>query len=281
MQTSECRLAIERLLAYLEDPDLHRAEADAAIKHMSTCPYCRGRMDRFIRALATGEEDRLTCRECQDLLPGYLQAEMEGQADEERRHSVALHLATCPHCSTVYASLRDLAELAYGEKGGEPLHYPVPDLSFLRPEKAAPLPMPKIPWRLDEWGRLVIEFSSELLRALQAPACQPAYAAAGLKSAGSRRVLYRFSLKEVEDLEVTITAEEMRKDPARCTLIVEVDIPDRGGWPNLAGTEVRLRRGEQELGTQWTDAFGQAVFEGVHTEDLAHLVFEIAPVQGP
>jgi hypothetical protein len=125
---------------------------------------------------------------------------------------------------------------------------------------------------------LVIEFSAELVRTLQAPAYQPAYAAARLKSGRSQRVLCRFSLKEaIEDLEVTITAEERRDDPAQCTVIVEVNVPSRGGWPNLAGTQVTLRRGEQELETQLTDAFGKAVFEDIRTEDLANLVFEITP----
>lgn len=36
-QTAACRLAVERLLAYLKDPDSHRAERDAAIGHMSVC----------------------------------------------------------------------------------------------------------------------------------------------------------------------------------------------------------------------------------------------------
>ena len=282
MQTAECRLAIERLLAYLEEPARHRAALSAAISHMSECPHCGNRIGYLVRALTTDEEDQLTCHECQDFLPDYLQAEMDGRAHQDRWRPVALHLETCPHCSAVYATLSDLAELAYGERGVEPPRYPVPKLPFLRAKKAAsPQPL-KIPWRLDEVGRLIIEFSAELLRALQVPAYQPAYATIRLKSDQARRVLYQFSLKEAgEDLEVTITAEERRDDPARCTVIVEVNIPSRGGWPNLGGTEVKLKRGEQELETQWTDAFGKAVFEGIDTDDLGHLVFEITPVQEP
>jgi hypothetical protein len=91
-------------------------------------------------------------------------------------------------------------------------------------------------------------------------------------------MLCRLSLKEaVEDLEVTITAEEMQADPTRCTVIVKVNVPSRGGWPNLAGTEVMLKRGQLELDTQTSDAYGEVVFEGIATDDLAHLVFEIAP----
>ena len=141
------------------------------------------------------------------------------------------------------------------------------------------MPRPlNVPWRLDDLGRLVIEFSTELVRVLRSPALQPAYATAGLKSDRAQRILCQFSLKEaVEDVEVTITVEENQRDPTNCTIIVEVDIPSRGGWPNLAGTKVTLKRGELELETQLTDAFGKAVFEGVATSALPHLVFEITP----
>jgi hypothetical protein len=276
MQTMECRKAIEQLLAYVENPELDRTGAETAIRHLSTCPDCERKMAHFLRALSTEKEDRLTCQECQDLLPDYVQAETEGQAHAKRWHPVAFHLETCPHCSAEYAALTELIELAYGERGEEPPHYPVPELSFLRQKKDKLLQPARRFWRLDELGRLIIEFSTELLRALGPPTQQPAFAVARLKS--PQRTLCQLSLKEaVEDLEVTITAEERRDDPQRCTVIVQVDIPSRGGWPHLTDTEVTLKRKELELGTQRTDAFGKAVFEGIATDDLACLVFEITP----
>jgi len=277
MQTTDCRVAIEHLLAYWENPDLHRAEAEAAFSHIGKCPHCERRVRYLMRALAADEEDSLTCQECQDLLPEYLQAEAEGRADEAQWRFTALHLETCPHCSAEYATLSELLELAHGEQGVEPPRYPVPDLSFLRRAKDR-LPQPvSIPWRLNELGHVIIEFSAEVLRAFQLPAYQPAYAMAGLR-AKLPRTLCQISLKEaVKDTEITITAEEKRADPTRCTVVVKVNIPSRGGWPNLAGTEVVLKRGELELDTQKTDAHGEVVFEGVATDDLARLVFEIKP----
>ncbi len=278
MRTTECRLAIEHLLAYMENPEHHRAELSAAIRHIAGCPHCESRIGHLIRALTTGEEDGLTCQECQNLLPDYLQAELEGQVHEDAWRPVALHLDICPHCSAVYAALSDLAKLAYGERGVEPPHYPAPELPFLRAKVSAPPQLLEVPWHLDELGRLIIQLSTELVRTLQLPAYQSVYGTARLKSDKSQRVLCQLSLREaIEDLEVSITAEEVRDDPTRCIVIVEVNIPSRGGWPNLAGTEVTLKRGEQKLETQQTDAFGKAVFEGIPTEDLAHLVFEIAP----
>lgn len=276
MHTIDCREAIEQLLASWENPDQYRAEADAAMKHIKKCPHCESRVGHLIRALATDEEDSLTCQECEDLLPDYLQAEAEGQAHVPRWRAVALHLETCPHCAAAYATLTDLVALAYGERGVEPPRYPVPELAFLRQKKDRHSQPVSIAWRLDELGRLIVELSAELLHALQLPAYQPAYATARLKS--EKKTLFQLALKEaVKDLEVTITAEETRDDPTRCTVSVQVHIPSRGGWPNLADTEVTIKRDEQELETQRTDAFGEAVFEGIATDDLAHLVFEIAP----
>jgi hypothetical protein len=89
--------------------------------------------------------------------------------------------------------------------------------------------------------------------------------------------LLKFSLKgAIEDLAVAIAAEEQRDDPTRCTLFVDVDIPSQGGWPNLAGTEVTLKRGDATLEARRTDAYGKVVFEGIAVEDLAALIFEIA-----
>ena len=273
MQPTDCRAAIEHLLAYWENPDLHRAEVEAAFSHIGKCAHCKRRMRYLMRALAADEEDLMTCQECQDLLPEYLQAEAEGRADDAQWHLVAFHLETCPHCSAECATLSELLELAHRERGEEPPRYPVPDLSFLRRAKDGPPQPLSIPWRLDELGHLIIEFSAEVLRAFQ----MPAYAVSGLKSKPPK-ALCQISLKEaVEDTEITITVEEMRADPVRCTVAVGVDIPSRGGWPNLAGTEVTLKRGELELNTQTTDAHGEAVFEGIATDDLPHLVFEVAP----
>ncbi|MDY7075796.1 MAG: hypothetical protein SXV54_02620 [Chloroflexota bacterium] len=278
MQTVECRRAIEQLSAYVENSDLDRAKVEAAIHHVSVCPHCEHRMAHLLRALTTDEEDHLACQECQALLPDYLQAEADGQAEGAQWRPVALHLETCPHCSAEYTALLELIELAYGERGEEPSHYPVPELPFLHREKKRQPRPAGVPWRLDELGRLIIELSDELVRAFRLPIYQPAYATPTLKSKQSSKTLCHFSLKEaVDDLEVTVTAEEMRADPTRCTVIVEANIPSQGGWPHLGDTEVTLKRDKQKLETQWTDAFGKAVFEGIATSDLAHLVFEITP----
>jgi hypothetical protein len=229
-------------------------------------------MEHFFRALNTDREDRLTCQECQDLLPDYIQAATEGRADEGQWGALAFHLEICPHCSSEYTALVELMELAWEERGVEPPLYPAPNLSFLRPEPD------KKPWRLDDLGRLIVEFSAELLRTLQPPPSQLAYAKNALKSSRSSRTLCQFALKEaIQDLDVTITAKELPENPTHCTVIIEVNIPSKGGWPHLAGTEVTFKHQGKVLETQRTDAFGQAILEGIATDDLTRLVFEIAP----
>lgn len=277
MKIGDCRMAVEYLLAYLEDPNQHRAEVDAAITHIRTCSDCQSRVGYLLRALTTTEEDTLTCQECEDLLPEYLHAETIGQATGVRWRPVARHLDMCPHCSAEFADLFEMYALAYGEAGGEtPPSYPAVDLSFLR-EKKVELPASQGDIRshyLDELGHLIIQFSAELINSWQ----PPAFATTGLKKTGtSSRILYQYALKEeVEDREITIIAKEKRNDPAHCTVMVEVNIPGRT-WPDLAETEVILKHGEQVLEAQLTDAFGQVIFEGVSIADLARLVFEITP----
>jgi hypothetical protein len=220
------------------------------------------------------------CSACEAQLAEYVDAQVMGIKPARDFTQIELHLQVCPHCARAYRELMDLVTSAYTEKVPRPVRKPKFDFSFLPTAPTKPFDTPAAtqdrPFRWDELGRLIIEFSAELVRALQPPAYQPAYAA--VKSPRSSRTLCQLSLEEVgEDLNVTITAEEMRDDPTLCIAIVEVNIPSRGGWPNLANTEVTLKRGKAELETQLTDAYGEAIFEGINTDDLAHLVFEITP----
>ncbi len=80
--------------------------------------------------------------------------------------------------------------------------------------------------------------------------------------------------KELDNLAVRITAVRMQDDPERCTLLIDVGVPGRG-WPDLGSAQVILRRGDAQLGTQETDAYGKAAFEAVAIADLAALTIEL------
>ena len=266
----DCQTAVERLMARRGAPGQEHPDQQSAIDHICQCPRCGNRLEYLVCALATDEPDRLVCRQCQDRLPEYVEAERMGQAEGVQWRPILLHLETCPHCSAAYVELKELLKLSSGGCGREPARSPVPDLSFLGSDED---PLARA-WRLDDLGRLIVAFSAELLRTLQ----PPAYATAGLKSAGAPGTLFQLALKEsIEDLEVSILADEERGDPSLCTLSVRVNIPSRGGWPHLAGTEVSLRQDERKIDVQWTDAHGEAVFERIAVDRLPHLVFEITP----
>lgn len=232
------------------------------------------------------------CLACQASLAAFVDAELDGQPAAERFPAVAGHLATCKTCQQDYAELRALLAM---ERDGqfeqppgaeaEPVFDRIASLSVepqaepapgarSTPSAARQLPEPlRRPWRLEAAKRLVIEFSADLLRALQPSPLQPAT----LKSGAAPTVSYTLA-GEVDDLNVAIHVEPSRQDPHLATVEVDVEIPSRGGWPHLAGSAVTLRRNEDVLDEQETDAFGKAVFEDVAVDDLPQLAFEIAPV---
>lgn len=212
------------------------------------------------------------CWECQIDMAAYVDAELAGQDAAALYPAVQIHLVQCNACSQQYEELTALLRLESQGRLEQPPAQPGFDYSFLdQTDKIVESPPEEKPWRLDELGRLIIEFSAELLRSLQEPTVQPSY----LKS-GEAPPLQFVLHDEVDDLNVGISAEPDMEDPVTYTVNVGVDVPSRGGWPNLAGMPVTLRRGGELMATQATDAFGQAVFEGIAAEDLDRLSFEIA-----
>lgn len=213
------------------------------------------------------------CPDCQADLAAFVEAELAGQPASSLYPAVAGHLATCADCA---AERRDLASLLELDRQGRFEQPPRPaafDFGYLPPRPVAAPAQPAVrPWRLEGLGRLVIQLSADLLRSLQGPGLQPAM----LK--GGPPAVFELELAEgLEDLRVNIRAEPQPRQPERVDLAVSVDIPSRGGWPNLAGSTVMLRRGDDVLDEQETDAFGKVVFEDVAVDDLPALAFEIAP----
>lgn len=270
MQRIDCLAAMADLQLYLDSPAQLALppEAEAALRHITECRDCQTRLAFFGRALAVSEEDRLTCQECEEWLPAYI--ESRSSANTASWRPVALHLATCWRCAATYIELADLLELAQVKQSSAPLSFPTPKLPFRSIVQAVPA---QTVWRLNNLGRLIVEFSAELLRSWQ-----PLLAPAGVKSSQSTNLLYQITVSDADpNLIVTITAEQMAALPTHCLISVNVDIPSRGGWPNLAGSEVVLRYAEQILATQQTDAFGKVVFEDLEIDQLPGLLFEIMP----
>ena len=211
----------------------------------------------------------LTCEQASQILA----TTAEGVFDPARWALAEAHLAACPLCrqasERLIAAILELSAIEELEATWE----------MARPERdtqEASAATPSRPFRWDALGRLIIQFSSELLQSLQPPPLSLSY---GVKSKGERRGLYEYLVKQDdEDLEVTVTVEEDPEDPAQCTVTVSVQIPSLGGWPNLADTQVTLKQDGEAIATAKTDAFGDAVFPEVAKAHLPHLTFEILPV---
>lgn len=193
-----------------------------------------------------------------------------GLLSKTEQAQIRAHLDDCPHCQAELSRLNEFLE--------EDIPVTIPPHTIGKPGW---IKEPGFLWRqLYDVKQVIIRVLDEALtttaQAMHPPANQLAYG--GKRRSGkSGKTLLKLELKEgVEDLEVTVTAEEQQNDPRRCTVIVEVNIPSRGGWPNLGDTKVSLKEGT-ELQTRLTDAFGKAVFENVSTEALSNLDLKVIP----
>ena len=202
-----------------------------------------------------------------DMLPDYATAAALGNPPETTYPDVAVHLRHCDACRSMLDELLELTVAAYaGEVAAAPT-YPQIDLSFLRP--ATPPPRARAgPWRIDEAGRLVVEFSEALLAALK----QPSFV-----GATRGQLLYRYAQEpgSVEDLDLTIEvfADAAARGMAR--VCVGVDLPSRDPL-DQAGSEVVLRAGDASW-REATDESGCADFAGVPLAAIPMLRVEVAP----
>jgi hypothetical protein len=234
--------------------------------------------------IALFETDTLfdsTCRPFDDhILLAYIDAELNGQDAGTLYPEFRAHLQQVPECQQEYAELKHLLLL---ERQGQLVEPPTPgkfDWSFLpasvTPARGVEVQSIRPRWQFDAVGRLILVFSDEIVHALQAPTSQLDYALQRSEQGSHTR--YEFALREeIDDLHVAITVRDNTSQPDQYTLIVETEIPSRGGWPHLGDTAVTLKRDDKTLDTQWTDPFGKAVFEHIPSGDLADLRIEIAP----
>lgn len=265
MQTTDCETAIELLLANWEDPDSHRTEVDAAIAHIKQCPHCEDRVGHLVRALAADREDRLTCQECEELLPSYVQAETEGRAGEARWRSVAFHIETCPHCSEAHSGLVELVELAYGEQGEEPSRYPVPDLSFLRPDwhqVALDYGRAWLERETGRWRRLALSLPTLGMVPQRAPAL------AGLMddSAATPSSAQRTVAPTDANFEIKLVVEpDTMAGKGLYRLDVALTLYDRFG--DFSGVQITLSW-NGAVHTQETDVLGKVTFTGLPGDQL-------------
>jgi predicted anti-sigma-YlaC factor YlaD len=66
------------------------------------------RFYHLLRHLALTQEEEISCTECFDLLPQYVDGEVAGETPDERSPRLKQHLDQCDVCREEYEILRDL-----------------------------------------------------------------------------------------------------------------------------------------------------------------------------
>jgi predicted anti-sigma-YlaC factor YlaD len=72
---------------------------------------------RLLQAIADTDDEEISCSECFDLVPEYVDLEVAGTADERTLPRLQQHLRQCAVCREEYEAVRDLVRLE-AEGGG-------------------------------------------------------------------------------------------------------------------------------------------------------------------
>jgi predicted anti-sigma-YlaC factor YlaD len=73
-------------------------------------------LERLLRLVARTEGEELSCDECFELLPQYVDLEVAGEASNVRLPLFGHHLEQCAVCREEYETLRELARLEAEER---------------------------------------------------------------------------------------------------------------------------------------------------------------------
>lgn len=68
----------------------------------------QGPLERLLRLVAGTEDEELTCTQCFELLPQYVDLELAGRAPDVQPPLFRQHLEQCAVCREEYETLRDL-----------------------------------------------------------------------------------------------------------------------------------------------------------------------------
>jgi hypothetical protein len=205
------------------------------------------------------------CVKVQDRLPAYVTAEALGQHPPTIDLDVAAHLSGCIACRAAFDELRQLAIDAYSGAITPAPSYPQPDLSFLPARSSAAIGSQ--PWRIDEWGRLIITFSQSLLDSLRPPA---------LLAAARGQLLYSYAVvpHALPGLEVNIEVFAGERQAGLGFVRVSVESLDRDPFDQVPSRVVARAADATWEGT--TDATGCVAFDAVPLAALPSLTIEIA-----
>ena len=210
----------------------------------------------------------------------YIEAELDGRDAVRLYPQVRAALDSSLPCRQEYDEIKAFLRLEQSGELQRPPRAPHLDFSYL----SMPAPEPVQPrltnvqplWYWEKLGRLVVEFSEGLRQFLQSPRPQLAYTFERSSQIGKGG--YQFVLENIlEDLNIRINVQPESQLNDRYQIIVETEIPSRGGWPHWANTTVNLKQAETVVQTRLTDAFGKVVFDAIEATNLPQLKVEIMP----
>ena len=241
----------------------------------------------LLRFLFEEEPELAVPAECLDSLHAYIEIELAGENADVQYPQIQPCLQSDPVFYQLYEAAKEILMMEQENTLLDPPETAVVDEAFLESILTVE-PTTKqyrMQWHLNQLGHLIVQLSSTfidntregLAQFTDKPPAQPALILAGELRSSSEQ-LPQFSLKgAVEDIDVDIKLEQTQNDPSLCQITVNVDIPSREGWPNLADTTITIRRGETEVGQRMTDPYGTAIFTDIAVTDLDYLIFEIVP----
>lgn len=210
----------------------------------------------------------------------YLEAELAGQDAARLYPQTAQALAGSGVWRQEYAALKAFLTWSADTVLVQPPRPPRLDFSYLPASTPVAEPAPAVAtefsWYWAPLGYLVVDLSAAVQRLLQPPQQQPVYSFRRA-SQGEQNVVYFALENQLADLNLRLIIEREPAAGDQCQVIVEAEIPSRGGWPNLADTIVNLKQADTVVQSRLTDDFGKAVFADVALTQLPALQVEVIP----
>jgi hypothetical protein len=68
-------------------------------------------LEGFLRRVWATEDEEISCTECFDLVPQYVDLEVAGESPDKKVPRLRQHLDQCAACREEYETLRDLVRL--------------------------------------------------------------------------------------------------------------------------------------------------------------------------
>ncbi len=246
------------LLQYLSEPERYPQIRE----HIESCAACQKTLKSLRRVALVGENDQLTCGECESKLPDYVGAFFMDRGHESQFSDVKLHVRLCPHCSQHYETFLQINKAILTGSLETPPLYPSPDMSFLEKDQIA----------LNVWKQAK-ELKEIIIAQLIAPSLRPASAMARGRINWLGKAHPHLYRDAKIDIDIRLVSRRGKNVEAPVKLVGQV-IPQNKNLHELEGTVVSLHCGEEQVDVTQIDRYGNFAFEDVQKGNYkVHLVW--------